>query len=71
MTLLQEIEAFLADTGMSATSFGKLALNDPPFVQQLRKGRDLKLSTAEKVRAFMAGYERTAEPASTAEDKAA
>ena len=53
MTLLQEIEAFLKATGMSATAFGIKALNDPPFVQQLRDGRDPKLSTAERCRAFM------------------
>ena len=53
MTLLDEIEAFLLATGMSATAFGARALNDPPFVQQLRTGRDIKMSTAEKVRKFM------------------
>ena len=53
MDLLLEIEAFLTRSGMSATAFGAKALNDPPFVQQLREGRDPKLSTAERVRAFM------------------
>lgn len=56
MTLLQEIEAFLADTGMSATAFGTKVLNDPPFVQQLRSGRDPKLSTAERIRSFIKEY---------------
>ena len=58
MTLLQEIEAFLLANSMSATAFGADALNDPPFVAQLRNGRDVKLSTAERVRKFMADPER-------------
>ncbi len=53
MALLPEIEAFLKATGMSATAFGIEVLKDPPFVQQLRNGRDPKLSTAEKCREFM------------------
>lgn len=62
--LLFKIEAFLKATGMSATAFGIKVLNDPPFVQQLRDGRDPKMSTAEKIEDFMASY--TA-PASDAE----
>lgn len=58
MTLLQEIEAFLLANSMSATAFGADALNDPPFVAQLRNGRDVKLSTAERVRKFIADPER-------------
>lgn len=56
MTLLQKIEAFLKATGMSATAFGIKALNDPPFVQQLRDGRDPKMSTAQRCEEFMASY---------------
>lgn len=56
MTLLQKIEAFLERTGMSATAFGIEALNDPPFVQQMRAGRDPKLSTAQKIETFIEGY---------------
>lgn len=53
MTLLQQIEAFLKAHSMSATAFGTKSLNDPPFVQQLRDGRDVKMSTVEKVQTFM------------------
>ncbi len=56
MSILAEIEAFLKASGLSATAFGTHALNDPPFVAQLREGRDIKLSTAEKCRAFMANW---------------
>ena len=54
MTFLEEIEAFLAEQKMSATAFGKAALNDPPFVAQLREGRNVTLATVDKCRAFMA-----------------
>ena len=53
MGLLTEIESFLESSGMSATAFGTAALGDPPFVMQLRNGRDIKASTAERVRAFI------------------
>mgnify|MGYP001328548685 CR=1 FL=1 len=61
MKLLEKIEAFLKAHDMSATAFGIKALNDPPFVQQLRNGRDPKLSTAERCEVFMASY--VSEPA--------
>jgi aspartate carbamoyltransferase catalytic subunit len=66
MALIQEIEAFLASSGMSATAFGTKVLNDPPFVQQLRAGRDPKMSTADRVRQFIADFVPDAEPASEA-----
>lgn len=56
MALIDEIDAFLERTGMSQTAFGTQALNDPPFVQQLRDGRDIKMSTGERVRAFMENW---------------
>lgn len=45
---------------MSETAFGTNALNDPPFVLQLRRGRDPKMSTVERVRAFMAKHSEAA-----------
>lgn len=53
MQLLVEIENFLDASGMSPTAFGSEALNDPPFVSQLRQGRDVKVSTVDRVRAFI------------------
>lgn len=53
MTFLEEIEAFLAATEMSPTAFGMVALNDPPFVAQLRRGRNVTLATVQKCREFM------------------
>jgi predicted transcriptional regulator len=54
--LLNEIEATLTKTGLSATKFGKDAVGDPSFVFDLREGkRDLRMSTVQKVRDFIAG----------------
>lgn len=54
--LLSEIEVFCVQAGLSETRFGELALNDKPFVTQLRAGRDVRMSTVAKVREFMAGW---------------
>lgn len=55
-TLLGEIDAFLAKHGLSESQFGTLATNDKNLVPDLRDGRDVRMSTAEKIRDFMADY---------------
>lgn len=55
-TLADEIEAFLSRHEMSPVTFGRKAMRDPHFVRDLRAGRDLKMSTVEKVRGFMAQF---------------
>lgn len=55
-TLIQDIAAFCAQNGISETRFGDLALNDKPFVKQVREGRRLWPETERKVRDFMAAY---------------
>lgn len=52
--LLAEVERFLRRQGMDHTRFGTDALNDPSFVMDLRKGRNVRLDTADRVRNFMA-----------------
>jgi len=49
-----EVEAYLKRTGAAPTTFGKAVLSDPTFVFRLRGGRELKMGTVAKVRAFMA-----------------
>lgn len=51
--LIDEIENFLADHGLSATRFGVLAAGDTKFVKTLREGRVCRESTAERVREWM------------------
>jgi hypothetical protein len=57
-SLMAEIDAFRSRTGMSATAFGTLSLNDPKFVSDLYKGRTPSLSTLDRVRAFMQANDR-------------
>lgn len=58
---LTEIEAFLAETGMSPTAFGRDALGDPRFVFDLRSGRDCRRSTTERAREQMQHYRKHGE----------
>ena len=60
--LLQDIDAFLKRTGMSPTRFSERSTGDRTLMISLRAGRDLKLSTVEKIRAFMRTYVPDQEP---------
>ena len=59
--LLAEIEAFLAQSGLTPTKFGVAAVNDGHLVANLRRGSSVTLKTADKVRAYMASRRRPAE----------
>lgn len=50
-----EIDTYLESSGMNASEFGTRVLADPTFVYRLRKGREPKSSTIDRVRAFMRG----------------
>lgn len=39
MSLLIRIDRYLRETAMPATKFGRLAVNDPRLVSDLRRGR--------------------------------
>ncbi|MGY3615711.1 hypothetical protein [Bradyrhizobium sp. USDA 10063] len=54
---LAQIEAFLTRTGLPPTVFGKVVLNDPNFVKDLRQGRRPNLDLVEHVEAFMAQFD--------------
>lgn len=51
--ILTEIEAFLADTGMGATYFGKRAVNNSELVARLRAGGAIHFRTEDSVRKFI------------------
>ena len=51
--LLAEIEAHLAETGLTPTKFGLRSVNDGHLVANLRRGNSVTLKTADRVRAFM------------------
>lgn len=54
--ILAEVEVFLARHAMGTAAFGRMTLNDPNFVTDLRSGRDIRRSTVVKLRNFMASY---------------
>lgn len=66
-TFLAEIDAFLAESGMSATAFGKAAVGDPNFVKDLRDGRSASLRLVEKVNAYISEQHGEAKPQVQAE----
>ena len=51
--LRRKIEAWIARRSLSATRFGRDALGDPGFVGALRRGRRVRLATADRVLVFM------------------
>lgn len=52
--LVDEIDAFLAETGMGVSYFGKAATGNSEVVRRLRLGREILPSTEAKIRAFLA-----------------
>lgn len=53
-SLLGEIDAFIASTGVTPTEFGLEAIGDPNLCRDLKKGRCPRLPTIDRVRDFMA-----------------
>lgn len=51
--LLREVEKFLQESDMPAARFGREVLKDPRFVFDLRRGREPRPRTVERVRAFL------------------
>ena len=50
---LAQVEAYLEENGMAATTFGILAAGDPSLVPALRRGRVCRLVLADRVLQFM------------------
>ena len=59
-TFLSDIEAFLAETGMGETYFGKRAARNSELVARLRNGGRVWPETEQAVRSFMADVRRKA-----------
>ena len=51
--ILRDVEKFLKNSSMPAAKFGREAVKDPRFVFDLRKGREPRARTIEKIRAFL------------------
>ena len=56
LDLITQIEAFSTKHGLSEWQFGELVMNDRHFIRQLRTGRDLRMSTVERVKTFLDTY---------------
>jgi hypothetical protein len=59
-TLLADIEIFRSRTGLTASAFGRAAINDPNFVGDLNRGRIPSLTLIDRVRAFMQSQSESA-----------
>ncbi|MEO7170429.1 MAG: hypothetical protein V4610_23230 [Pseudomonadota bacterium] len=53
MSVLAKIDRYLKKTGMPPTRFGRLAVNDPRLVGDLRNGRELGQRVLARVEAFL------------------
>ncbi len=62
-TLLSDIEAFLAKTGMSPFQFGFKAIKNGRLVERLRAGGRVWPETEAHIRAFMIAARRTSKVA--------
>lgn len=51
--LLADVEAFLKLSGMPESTFGRGATGHWGLVTRIRRGDDLRISTVERVRAFI------------------
>lgn len=53
-SILPDIEAFLSETGLAASTFGQRAAGDWKLVDRLRAGGDIRRATERRIRAFLA-----------------
>ena len=53
MELLDQIETYLAQHRIPPSKFGRLAVGDPRFVDDLRGGRMPRARTCERVRTYL------------------
>lgn len=58
--LIDQIDAFLIRSGMTASEFGQSALNDRNFVGDLRKGRMPRIDLVDRVHGFIRSREGAA-----------
>lgn len=54
--LARRIDLFLRETRMPQTKFGRLAINDPRFVRDIRNGRVPGARTEQRLEHFMNTY---------------
>ncbi len=58
--MLAEIEEFMKRHELPPTRFGRMYAKDPRFVLDLRNGRKLRSANAQRLKAWMAGFDTAA-----------
>lgn len=53
MSVLRKIECYLRASNMPETRFGRLALNDPRLVRDLRNGREPGARVTARIESFL------------------
>ena len=56
MELLEQIETYLDRTRIPPSKFGRMAVGDPRFVEDLRGGRRPRDRTQQRVRAYLSDH---------------
>lgn len=51
--ILEAIDGFIAENGISQTRFGYLTTGDPSLVTKLRAGRGININTLDKIAKFV------------------
>jgi predicted transcriptional regulator len=51
--LVRDIDAFIEREGLTPTEFGVRAIGDPNLYRHLKSGRNPRLTTMDRIRAFM------------------
>jgi hypothetical protein len=62
MSVLGKIDRFLKKNGMPPTRFGRLAVNDPRLVGDLRSGREPGVRVTARIEAFIASTDNQVRP---------
>lgn len=56
MHVLTRVQRHLRSTGLPPTLFGRLAINDPRLVGDLKNGRSLRPATIARVEAYIVAH---------------
>ena len=57
MQILRDVEKHLKNSNMPAARFGREAMGDQRFVFDLRKGREPRPRTIQRIRAFLESWQ--------------
>ena len=68
-TLLDEIDTFLAETGMGESYFGKRSVGNSELVSRLRKGRPVLNETERRAKEFIAARRGMTAPQTAGADQ--